>query len=86
MAEEIEIESIPFESIIKVNGVVTSRPPNMVNKKIPTGEIEVTATDLEVLNPSRKDLPISVREFNRSKETQQLEYRYLDLRYTTRRY
>ena len=69
-----------LEYVVKVTGTVQKRPPNMVNDKVPTGAHELSATALEILNPSEA-LPISVDtdgyEIN---EEMRLKYRYLDLR------
>jgi aspartyl-tRNA synthetase len=76
------IEEIPFESILKVTGLVLARPIGMRNETMATGNIEVTLKSLVVLNESKKNLPVEIRSFNRPKENLRMEYRYLDLRYT----
>ena len=71
------------EFVLKVTGVVNERPEGNANASIPTGEIEVEATDVEVLNASAP-LPFQVSDAaedagNVNEETR-LKYRYLDLR------
>ena len=41
-----------LEYVVKIAGKVQKRPPNMVNEKVPTGGHELSATALEILNPS----------------------------------
>lgn len=77
-----DIETIPFESILKVSGLVLGRPIGMRNETMATGSIEVVMKSLVVLNESKKNLPIEMRTFNRAKEGLRLEYRYLDLRFS----
>ncbi|KAK2895742.1 aspartate--tRNA ligase, mitochondrial isoform X1 [Channa argus] len=69
------------ESVIKVTGTVRQRPVGQENKKMPTGEIEVLAEDVEVFNVSRK-LPFEIKDFVRKAESLRMQYRYLDLRST----
>ena len=67
------------EFVIKVSGQVNVRPPKMVNAEIPTGEIELTANALEILNSSE----VPVFEIDDTKDVTEelrLTYRYLDLR------
>ncbi len=67
------------EFVVKVSGQVNVRPPKMVNAEIPTGEIELTADALEILNASE----VPVFEIDDTKEVTEelrLTYRYLDLR------
>lgn len=75
------IDTIPFESILKVTGRVMGRPPGMINESMTTGNIEVMLKSLEVLNKAKKKLPIEMRDFNRSKEVLRMENRYIDLRF-----
>jgi aspartyl-tRNA synthetase len=68
------------EFVIKVEGVVRPRPEGMVNSAMPTGEVEVLAQTLEILNPS-KPVPIQVDDDGyKIDESLRLKYRYLDLR------
>jgi aspartyl-tRNA synthetase len=70
------------ECVVSVTGPVRIRPPGSNNAKIPTGEIEIAATTLEVLNmadvlPFPVDDPEVAKTVN---EELRLQYRYLDLR------
>lgn len=68
------------ESVIKVVGVVSERESK--NKNIPTGDIEVELSDIEVLN-SCKDLPFEISNDTTALEDTRLKYRYLDIRRRT---
>ena len=67
------------EFVVQVNGHVERRSPESVNSKIATGEVEVIATGVEVLNES-KTPPFPVNEDAQVAEETRLRYRYLDLR------
>ncbi|MCS7251223.1 MAG: aspartate--tRNA ligase [Anaerolineae bacterium] len=68
------------EYVIHVRGIVRRRPVGAENPNLPTGEIEVEAHEIRILNPSRP-LPFSIDEDGRRiDETVRLRYRYLDLR------
>src|SRR4051812_24072640 len=72
------------EYVVAITGRVKKREGNTVNKKIPTGEIEVVAEELRILNES-KPVPFSPGEPDPSQlpnEEVRLKYRYLDLRRT----
>ncbi len=71
-------ETIRNEFVIKVTGKVLARDGEMINKKIPTGEIEVLADKIEILNAS-KPIPFQLDSMETSEEVR-LKYRYLDLR------
>jgi len=71
-------ETIRNEFVIKVTGKVLARDDEMINKKIPTGEIEVLAEKIEILNAS-KPIPFQLDSMETSEEVR-LKYRYLDLR------
>jgi len=71
-------ESVRNEFVLKVTGKVIARASDMVNKKIPTGEIEVLASNIEILNTS-KPIPFQLDSLDTSEEVR-LKYRYLDLR------
>ena len=70
------------EYVVKVTGRVTQRPPESLNPRIPTGEVEIYADQIELLNAVRKQLPfqVSTAEFESVREDLRLRYRYLDLR------
>lgn len=53
----------------------------MVNKKQPTGEIEVLLENFNVVNKAKEVLPFNIREFQKAKESLRMKYRYLDLRF-----
>lgn len=82
LCNHYDIEGIPFESTMKVSGLVLGRPVGMKNETMMTGSIEVVMKSFVVLNESKKNLPIEMRNFNRAKETLRLEHRYLDLRFS----
>ena len=71
-------ESVRNEFVLKITGNVISRASEMINKKIPTGEIEVLASEIEILNTS-KPIPFQLDSVETSEEVR-LKYRYLDLR------
>lgn len=65
--------------VIAVRGEVLLRPLDSVNPKISTGEIEIQAEEVEVLNTSQT-LPFSIEDDIEVNEEVRLKYRYLDLR------
>ncbi len=67
------------EFVLKVSGKVSPRPAGTINPKLPTGEIEVIATKLEILNPSLTP-PFEINDELDVTEELRLKYRYLDLR------
>ncbi|MEO7069240.1 MAG: aspartate--tRNA ligase [Nostocoides sp.] len=67
------------EYCVKVTGAVTTRSERNVNPDLPTGEIEVVASAIEVLNPSAP-LPFQIDERVTVGEEARLKHRYLDLR------
>ena len=67
------------EYCVKVTGEVRMRPEGNANTDLPTGEIEVVATDLEVLSPAAP-LPFQIDERVTVGEEARLKHRYLDLR------
>jgi aspartyl-tRNA synthetase len=75
------IKNLPYESVLNITGKVMARPMDQQNKKMKTGDIEVYVESLKVLNTASQNLPIFIREFNKAKESQQMKYRYLSLRY-----
>ena len=67
------------EYVIQVRGVVRRRPEDQVNEQWASGEIEVAAHDLHILNTS-KTPPFYIYEDSAVDEALRLRYRYLDLR------
>jgi aspartyl-tRNA synthetase len=67
------------ESVIRVVGSCRRRPDGSENPAIPTGEVEVAATSIEVLSESDTP-PFPVEDRVEADETLRLRYRYLDLR------
>ncbi|TGK09926.1 aspartate--tRNA ligase [Leptospira fletcheri] len=72
-------EKIRSEYVIAVQGTLRKRDPESVNPKMQTGEIELVADKLEILN-SAKTPPFSLDEFEETSEEHRLKYRYLDFR------
>ncbi len=71
--------SIRSEYVLAVTGKVSPRPGNTVNPKLPTGEIEVLADQLQILNQA-KTPPFMIEDETDVAENLRLKYRYLDLR------
>jgi aspartyl-tRNA synthetase len=67
------------EWVVRLTGVVRARPEGMVNAALATGEVEVMATDLEVLSRSETP-PFVIEDRVEADELLRLEFRYLDLR------
>lgn len=65
------------EFCIQLTGSVRARPDSQVNKNMATGEVEIMASAIEILNKSQP-LPLDSNQNN--SEEQRLKYRYLDLR------
>jgi len=70
---------LKFEYCVAIKGKVRARPDSMVNKDMPTGEIEVVAESIQVLSTCQT-LPFMIDEVSDAKEDTRLKYRYLDLR------
>ncbi|MFH1413236.1 MAG: aspartate--tRNA ligase [Candidatus Omnitrophota bacterium] len=73
------VNELRNEFVIKVKGNVNRRPANTINPKLATGEIEVLAKELEILNPSLTPV-FEIEERLEVSEDMRLKYRYLDLR------
>ncbi|SHG88439.1 aspartyl-tRNA synthetase [Cognatiyoonia sediminum] len=74
-----DVEKVRSEWCIRIDGEVKARDADLVNPKIPTGQIEVFIRDMEVLGAS-KELPLMVFGDQEYPEETRLKYRYLDLR------
>jgi aspartyl-tRNA synthetase len=75
-------ESVRSEWVIRVDGRVRVRPEGTINPELPTGEVELFATEIEVLSAA-KELPIPVFGEADYPEDLRLKYRFLDLRRET---
>jgi aspartyl-tRNA synthetase len=71
-------ETVRNEFVLQVTCKVRARPEGTVNKNIPTGEVEMLASDIEILNPSLTP-PFMLDDDNLS-EMVRLQHRYIDLR------
>ncbi len=72
-------ETLRNEYVIQVKGRVRRRPEGTVNRELATGEIEIDASELTILNHS-ETTPFPIDEFHDVGEETRLRYRYLDLR------
>src|SRR5918999_3237048 len=75
-------ETVRSEWVIRVDGQVRARPAGTVNAELPTGEIELFATAIDVLSAA-KELPVPVFGEPDYPEDLRLTYRFLDLRRDT---
>ncbi len=74
------VANVRMEWVLQIEGVVQNRPHGMKNPKMKTGEIEIIAREVKVLNPA-KTLPFMVSgDIDLPDENTRLKYRYLDLR------
>ncbi len=75
-------DALRNEYVVKITGRVTNRPADSLNPKLATGEVEIYADEIELLNAVRKQLPfqVSTAETENVREDLRLKYRYLDLR------
>lgn len=67
------------EWVVEIKGTVSNRPRGMENPKIPSGNVEILAEDLQILNEA-KTLPFDIEDTLKINEELRLKYRYLDLR------
>ena len=77
-----QAEALRSEYVVKITGRVTQRPEESLNPRLPTGEVEIYADQIELLNAVGKQLPfqVAVAETEPVREDLRLKYRYLDLR------
>jgi aspartyl-tRNA synthetase len=73
-------EKARSEFVLKIEGNIRPRPEALINPNLATGEIEVVAQSIEILNPAKAPpIPIDDEGY-KTEESQRLKYRYLDLR------
>lgn len=79
ISEEVfkKAQIVRSEYVLAVKGIVRKR--QSINKEIPTGEIEILAKELKILDKSETP-PIYIKDNDTVSETMRLKYRYLDLR------
>ena len=75
-----EYKNLHKEATVTITGKVLKRTPDMVNKNMKTGEVEVEISSLEVLGDCINTLPFEINKSKESNEDTRLKYRYLDLR------
>ncbi|NEP15158.1 MAG: aspartate--tRNA ligase [Symploca sp. SIO2C1] len=77
-----DADALRNEYVVSITGRVTERPADSLNPKLPTGEVEIYADEIELLNGVRKQLPfqVSTADTEDVREELRLKYRYLDLR------
>ena len=74
-----DVEKVRSEWVIRIDGNVMVRDPELVNEKLPTGEIEVFVRDIQVLGEAA-ELPLPVFGDQEYPEETRLKYRFIDLR------
>jgi aspartyl-tRNA synthetase len=74
-----DVEKVRSEWVIRIDGNVMARDPELVNDKLPTGEVEVFVRDIEVLGEAA-ELPLPVFGDQEYPEETRLKYRFIDLR------
>ncbi|MBO9400537.1 aspartate--tRNA ligase [Shimia sp. R9_3] len=74
-----QMEKVRSEWCIRIDGNVKARDADLINDKIPTGEVEVFVRDLEILGAA-DELPLMVFGDQEYPEETRLKYRFLDLR------
>ena len=72
-------EAVRPEWVLKVTGQVVKRAAGTENPKMPTGQIELEAAELTVLNKA-KTPPFEIDDTKETNEELRLQYRYLDMR------
>ncbi len=77
-----QADALRNEYVVKITGRVTRRPEESLNPRLPTGEVEIYADQIELLNAVGKQLPFQVAtaETEAVREDLRLKFRYLDLR------
>ncbi|MEU9118514.1 aspartate--tRNA ligase [Streptomyces sp. NPDC048506] len=73
------LDKLTKETVVRVDGKVVSRGAENVNPELPTGEIEIEATEVEVLGAAQQ-IPFTINADDGVNEEKRLEYRFLDLR------
>lgn len=77
-----QADTLRNEYVVQITGRVTQRPEESLNPRLPTGEVEVYADHIQLLNAVHNQLPFQVATADTEsvREDLRLKYRYLDLR------
>ncbi|MGW9074017.1 aspartate--tRNA ligase [Streptomyces yangpuensis] len=73
------LSSVSKETVVRIDGKVVSRGADNINPELPTGEIEIEVSEVEVLGAAAP-LPFTINTDDGVNEERRLEYRFLDLR------
>jgi len=73
-------QQLRLESVVQISGTVSQRPSGSENPRLPTGALEIYATELVVLNPVTRPLPFLPAGGDPVREELRLKYRYLTIR------
>lgn len=77
---DLETPRVGVEYVVEIEGIIRKRGERFINPKLPTGEVELGATSVKVLNASA-DLPFEIKHDTIGiNEELRLKHRYLDLR------
>ena len=74
------VTNVRMEWVLQIEGIVQLRPDGMQNPKMETGEIEIIAREVKVLNPAKTPPFMVSGDNDLADENTRLKYRYLDLR------
>jgi aspartyl-tRNA synthetase len=74
-----ELGEIRRESVISITGEVKARPENQVREEMATGEVELSADEVKIVNAA-EPLPLELDESVETNDDTRLKYRFLDLR------
>jgi aspartyl-tRNA synthetase len=74
-----QAEKLRSEFVLRVAGTVRPRPAGTENPNMPTGQVEVVAAELEIINTA-PGLPFEISDYTETSEEVRLKYRFLDLR------
>lgn len=80
LSDDKLLAGISKETVVSVEGTVTKRDEETVNRKLETGTVEVRAEKIEVLGPCLLGMPFEIGSSTDTREDVRLKYRYLDLR------
>ncbi|MGW1835642.1 aspartate--tRNA ligase [Streptomyces sp. BBFR2] len=73
------LSSLTKETVVRIDGKVSARGADNVNPELPTGEIEIEVSEVEVLGAAEQ-IPFTINAEDGVNEEKRLEYRFLDLR------